>query len=283
MYGKPTERQKRLNKEPENSQIRLQAKLKEQAVELITLKQQLEQLEHRLTEKVREIRESQYETIQSEKVSAIAQLASGVGHELRNPLGVIKASAYFLKMMLGEDIDKRVLKHVILLENAVSDSDRIIAGLMEFARPDQPTIVKVDVNQSIKETMESIAIPGHIETSYDLSNDLFLINADAKQIKQVFSAIINNAIQAMPEQGMLSIKTKSADDFIEVTISDTGFGMKEEDLPHIFEPLFTAKAKGIGLGLALVKRNLDMQGGDISVESRLNHGSTFTTKFPLSL
>jgi signal transduction histidine kinase len=284
MQGKPyAERQKRLNKEPENSQIRLESKLKEQAVELITLKQQLEQLEHILTEKVKEIRESQYDTIQSEKVSAIAQLASGVGHELRNPLGVIKASAYFLKMMLGEDIDKRVLKHVRLLENAVSDSDRIIAELMEFARPGQPTIIGLNLNQSIKETMESITIPDYIETSYDLSNDLSLINADANQIKQVFSAIITNAIQAMPEQGMLSISTKSAGSCVEVTISDTGFGIKEEDLPHIFEPLFTAKAKGIGLGLALVKKNLAMHDGAISVESQLDQGSTFAIKFPLPL
>ncbi|MFC1998731.1 sensor histidine kinase [Chloroflexota bacterium] len=269
-------------KEPENSQIRLEAKLKEQAVELITLKQQLEQLEHILTEKIKEIRESQYETIQSEKISAIAQLASGVGHELRNPLGIIKASAYFLKMMLGEDIDKRVLKHVGLLENAVSASDRIIADLMEFARPGQTTIIEVNINQLIKETLESITIPDYIEASYNLSNDLPSINAGANQLKQVFNAIINNAIQAMPEQGTLSITTKSADSCVEVTISDTGLGIKEEDLPRIFEPLFTAKAKGIGLGLSLVKRNLGMQGGSISVTSQLDKGSTFTVKLPFA-
>ena len=261
----------------------LEIKLKQQAAELASLKQQLEQLEHILGEKTKAIRETQYDLIQSERLGAIAQLASGVGHELRNPLGVIKASAYFLRMMLGEDIDERIAKHIKLLENAVSDSDKIITDLLDFSRPGSTNITEVNVNMVLMETMDSISLPSSIDVVYNLNDDLPAIRADAHQLNQIFTNLILNAIQAMPEGGSLSLTTRLEDNSIKAVVNDTGVGIEEENLSKIFEPLYTAKAKGIGLGLALVKNLLERQGCSIHVESQIDKGSTFTVIFPLPL
>jgi len=260
----------------------LEIKLKQQAAELASLKQQLEQLEHILAKKVKEIRETQYDLIQSEKLAVIAQLASGVGHELRSPLGVIKASAYFLKMMLGENIDERIAKHIRLLENAVSASDKIITDLLDFARPGSTNITEVNINLILKETMGSTSLPSSIQLSYNLDDSLPAIRTDAHQLNQIFSNLILNAIQAMPEGGSLTLTTKLNNDSVEASVRDTGVGIEEEKLDKIFEPLYTAKAKGIGLGLALVKNLLDGQGCSIAVQSQVDNGSTFKVTFPLA-
>jgi PAS domain S-box-containing protein len=215
-----------------------------------------------------------------EKLATIGQLASGVGHELRNPLGVIGNSAYYLKMKL-KDADEKVQKHVDILKREVNRANRIISDLLDFSRVRSPSLEEGNVNSIIKETLADIKVPENISLETQLNEELPIILVNPDQIRRVFLNIISNAVQAMPEGGRLDIKTGVKDDFAEIMLRDTGEGIPKEHLQKIFEPLFTKKAKGIGLGLTIVKSIVEGHKGKIEVESEVGEGTTFTIKLPL--
>ena len=271
----------------------LEERVKQRTAELVQTNDQLtneiakraeteSRLEIVVQERSKELSDAQDKIIRSEKLAAIGTLASGVGHELRNPLGVIKASAYFLKMKLGDNLDEKIIKHIQILDIAVADSDKIITDLLDFARPGNTNLMELDINYVIENTTQSIKVPKSVNISYALADNLPMINADPDQIKQIFNNLISNAIQAMPDGGKLAITSIKNGKHIDISVAGTGQGIKQDDLDKIFEPLFTTKSKGIGLGLSLVKTLLVRQGGSISASSKLAKGTTFTVKLPLS-
>ena len=268
---------------------------------------------------ITERKEMQERLMRQEKLAVLGQLAGGVGHELRNPLGAIKNAAYFLNMAL-EEPDPEVKETLEILEKEVGTSERIISSLLDFARAKPPTRRKVDVNDTVQEALSRTAVPENVELVRQLDEALPTILADPDQLAQVFGNIILNGIQAMPEGGRLVIKTArlslraeptrlsssqaQAEDLVEpsgwvtVSFADTGVGIPEENLDKLFEPLFTTKAKGIGLGLALVKTLVEGHGGTIEVQSpstefipskaeglgtgEIGKGSTLTVRLPIS-
>ena len=216
-----------------------------------------------------------------EKLVILGQLAGGVGHELRNPLGVIKNAAYFLKMAL-EAPEKDVEETLDVLEKEVKTSEMIINSLLGFARPKPPLLQKIDINNIVQEVLSSVKIPEIIELKKNLDVALPSILADPDQLVILFGNIFLNAIQAMAEGGRLSVETKISDPgWIAISISDTGVGIPREKLNKIFEPLFTTKAKGIGLGLSIAKIIVESHEGTINVRSELGKGSTFTVTLPI--
>jgi len=255
----------------------------------ITVRKQMEEqvkeysegLERMVEKRTWELKDAQEKLVRTEKLAAIGQLAGGVGHELRNPLAAIKTSAYFLKVKLGDAAEEKVRKHLDMLEKQVDACNKIITDLLDFSRPGKTNIEELDINQVVQELVKAISAPKNVEISSGLAADLPKVMADWGQLERVFSNLISNAIQAMPGGGRLSLGTSQSGGFVEVKVADTGVGIPHENLDKVFEPLFTTKAKGVGLGLAIARALVERQGGTIEVESQVGKGTTFTVRLPI--
>ncbi len=247
--------------------------------ELARLNENLEQL---VEERTRELEKAQERLVRAEKLAAIGALASGVGHELRNPLGAVKNAAYYLKRKVSEsDFAKenpRIEEFLDIMENEIDASDKIIENLLGFARTQKPVFRPSDINEVLESALSIVRQPENIELVKELNTELPLATIDPDQVRQVFINMVSNAYQAMPEGGQLKIVTRLNQSSIEAEFSDTGCGMKDEILSQIFEPLYTTKAKGIGLGLAVSKAIVEGHNGEINVRSEIRKGTTFTIK-----
>ena len=261
-------------------------KTKEQLIsELVQVRQriielELADIEHKGAEE--ELRKAQEELNRKERLAVLGQLAGGVAHELRNPLGAIKNAAYFLNAAL-EEPEMEVKEAMEIIDKEVATSEHIITSLLDFASPNPPIRRTVDINDIVPEVLSRISVPENIEVVSQLGETLPAILADPDQLRQVFGNIILNAVQAMPEGGQLSVKSEvSSPGWVTVSFADTGVGIPVEKLAMVFEPLFTTKAKGIGFGLAVVKTLVEVHGGAIEVQSGVGEGSTFMVRLPIS-
>ena len=203
----------------------------------------------------------------------LGQLAGGVGHELRNPLAALQTSMYFLKLTMGENSDAKVRKHLGIMEQELNNANEIITNLLDFSRLRQADRVKVPVSELLRAALDrydfgAVEVEKHVEDAGVL--------ADSGQIRQVLTNLLTNAIQAMPEGGRLTISSGRFDGEAWIAVADTGTGIDAATLEKIFQPLFTTKAKGIGLGLAVCESLVRANGGRISVKSEPGKGSTFT-------
>ena len=237
---------------------------------------------HDITERKKaEEAEKQALMARQEKLAMLGQLAGGVGHELRNPLGAIKNAVYFLKMVL-EEPEKDIKEALDVLDKEVEISESIINSLLGFARPKAPLLQKADINHIIQEVFSRLKVPENVDVVKNLDETLPSILVDPDQLTHVFGNILLNAIQAMGEGGQLIIKTEVLDPgWITISISDTGTGISKGNLKKLFEPLYTTKAKGIGLGLAISKIIVEGHEGEINVQSKIGKGSTFMVRLPI--
>ena len=246
------------------------------------LREYSNRLEKRVEERTRELREAQEQLVRRERLAVLGQLAGGVGHELRNPLGAIKNAAYFLNMVI-EEPEPEVKEMLEVLDKEVGTSEGIISSLLDFARPKPLSQQPADVNEVVQEALSRTTVPENVEVVSRLDEALPIIPADPVQLSQVFGNIVLNAIQAMSEGGQLTVTSEVAGpEWVSVSFTDTGVGISEENSEKLFEPLFTTKARGIGLGLALVKTLVEGHGGTIEVQSEMGRGSTFTVRLPIS-
>jgi signal transduction histidine kinase len=231
------------------------------------------------------LKETQEQLIRSEKLAAIGKLAGGVGHELRNPLGAIKNAVYYIKgKLINSELAKtepRIIEFLGIVDDEISSSNKIISDLLNFSRVGKPAVSSTKIRKVMEDTLSRLTVPENIEVINKVDANLPEVEIDADQIRQVFVNIATNAIQAMPEGGKLTIDARKGDKFLEVAISDTGDGITEDVIGKIFDPLFTTRAKGIGLGLAVCKSIIERHGGAIGVESKVGEGATFIVKLPL--
>lgn len=251
-----------------------------------------EKLEERVKERMAELeaandelREAQEQLIRSEKLAAIGELAGGVGHELRNPLGAIKNAVYYVrgkvaKSELGQQ-EPRVLEFLNIIDNEINSSNKIISDLLGFSRVGKPSVSPVYIDRVIEDALSRVSIPESVKLVKKLKADLPEVEVDTDQIRQVLVNIIMNALQAMPEGGRLTIATGSRDNFLKVKVIDTGYGIPEDKIGKIFDSLFTTKAKGIGLGLAVCKAIIERHQGKVKVKSIVGEGTTFTIELPV--
>jgi len=245
------------------------------------LKKHRDHLEQLVEERTKELQHSQEQLVRQEKLTVLGQLAGGVGHELRNPLGAIKNAAYFLNMVLKQP-EPEVKETLGILDREVATSERIISSLLGFARPKPPVRRKVDINEVVKEMLSCTTVPENVEVVRQLDESLPDITADPDQLGQVFGNIIRNGIQAIPEDGQLVVKSEVFQSgWVAISFTDTGVGIPLEEQQRVFEPLFTTKTKGIGLGLALTKILVEGHDGTIEVQSEVGKGSTFTVRLPI--
>ena len=245
------------------------------------LQQHAEQLEERVAERTKALEEAHERLVRQEKLAVLGQLAGGVGHELRNPLGAIKNAAYFVNLSLPEP-EPDVKEALEILTREVDTAERIISSLLGFARTKRPSRREMSLNDITREALSRTAVPDTVSVCCELDETLPPILADPDQLAQVCGNLIGNAIQAMPEGGRLVVKTaRRSRTEVDISVADTGVGIPEENLERVFEPLFTTKAKGIGLGLALVKTLVEAHGGTVEVESAVGQGSTFSVRLPI--
>ncbi len=190
-------------------------------------------------------------------------------------------SVYFLSSKLRGD--EKVKKHLMILEKEVKHANRLITDLLDFARAEAPVFNACDINRVVEEALSSVEIPPNIEVKKELGY-IPAIQADAYQIQRMCFNLISNAVSAMPDGGTLKIKTWEDKEGknIKISILDTGEGIPAENLSRIFEPLFTTKARGIGLGLSLCKKYAEAHGGRIEVKSEVGKGTRFIVKLPVS-
>jgi signal transduction histidine kinase len=247
-----------------------------------SLRRYYEQLEEEVENRTRDLEKVQEKLIRSERLAAVGELASGVGHELRNPLNVIRNCAYLLKMPLTEKDDAEVINTLNVLDKQIDVANKIVTDLLDFTRITPPSPVRVDLKNIINESLSWITVPENIAVKSHFNGHARPLRTDPEQMSRVFANIISNAVQAMSAKGgELSIETGEEDGFAWTKFRDNGCGIPKENMEKIFEPLFTTKTKGIGLGLAISKRLTEQNGGKIVVESEAGQGTTFTVKLPL--
>jgi signal transduction histidine kinase len=247
-----------------------------------SLRHYYEQLEEEVDNRTKDLEQVQEKLIRSERLAAVGELASGVGHELRNPLNVIRNCAYLLKMPLTEKDDEEAVNTLTVLDKQIDIANKIVTDLLDFTRITPPSQVRVDLKNIINESLSWITVPSQVAIKPNLNGHSQPVRTDPEQISRVFTNIISNAIQSMSAKGgELNIDTGEEDDFLWIKFHDNGCGIPAENLEKIFEPLFTTKPKGIGLGLAISKRLAEQNGGKIEVASQVGQGTTFTVKLPL--
>lgn len=228
---------------------------------------------------VKNLSETQRKLIQSEKLASIGQLAAGVAHELNNPLANISLNAEMLMRTCKDETTARKLK---VIEENVASAAKIIRDLLDFSREPRLELEYLDVNEVIEKTLESLK---YKMKGIKLVKNLYPVPeilGDRVRLRQVFTNLISNAIQAMEEGGTLTITSQRVGNWVEVKVSDTGKGIAREHLSKIFDPFFTTKGvgKGTGLGLAITYSIVQKHKGWIDVESEIGKGTTFTVKLP---
>ena len=239
-------------------------------------------LEDRVQERTRELTTAHNRLLRAERLATVGKLGAGVAHELRNPLGVISNSVYYLRTRVGED-DPKVSKHLNIISREVDAANQIITDLMNFVRVTDLNAQSEDPGALIERSIERAIIPDDVKVEAEIAPDLPRITADGPKMEQVCLNLITNAIQAMTNGGRLIISVIRQDDDIVFRFADNGPGIPPENLESIFEPLFTTKAKGIGLGLSLVKLLVEAQHGRVSVHSELGKGACFEVSLPIAV
>ncbi len=242
------------------------------------LRHRSERLEALVEEKTRQLRAA-------ERMAGIGETASMVGHDLRNPLQTVVNLLYLannrLSMNLTES-DYNSLKNILIqLEKQAEYMDKIVSDLQDYSKPMSVQPVLTKIRPLIEETISAISIPDNVKVVIEVAKGSNPIMLDPALMKRVLTNLIINAVQAMPEGGLLSINTSRKEGDFLLTIMDTGVGIPEENLEKIFRPLFTTKAKGQGFGLAVCKRIVEAHGGHILVESTVGKGSAFIIKIPV--
>ncbi len=229
------------------------------------------------------LHEKQAQLVVAEKLASIGTLASGVAHELNNPLNNIYLAAQIMAKELDLDkcppIVKETMKDIFSQTLRVK---RIVSDLLEFARQKAPELKKINIVSVVKDVLSQI------KASVQISNiqlklrspEEIELRADRHLLEQVFINLFINAVDAMGESGLLSIGIDKVDDSVRINVSDTGKGISPEDIPRIFDPFFTTKEKGTGLGLAIVYGIIGKHNGEISVNSGPNKGTTFVITLP---
>ena len=248
-------------------------------------------LEHRVAVRtaeveaaVVELHAAQEELVRKERLATLGQLAGSVGHELRNPLGVMTNSLYLLGMIAPND-PPLLREYLGIIKGQVSLSEKIVGDLLDFARVKEPTTEAFDLGAIVSEQIERAGADPQITVRRESEPGLPLVRADRTQVSQIVLNLFTNAVQAVGDKsGSVTLRSRGDGNgrlFLDVT--DTGCGIPTANLGLIFDPLFTTKARGIGLGLSVSRQLARANGGDIRVASTVGIGSTFSLELPAAI
>jgi PAS domain S-box-containing protein len=219
-----------------------------------------------------------------ERLAAIGQTARMVGHDIRNPLQSMIGNVYLLKSSLTEmpesEVKREVAESFDDLEQNILYIDKIVSDLQDYAKPLKPEFSSVNLYDLIVSSLKSIRIPDNVTLSINVIK-VSTLRTDPEFIRRALTNLINNAVQAMPNGGKLDISGFRNKGEIWISVYDTGIGIPNEVKPKLFAPMVTTKAKGLGLGLAVVKRLIEALDGSITFESKKGKGTKFIIKLPV--
>jgi PAS domain S-box-containing protein len=235
---------------------------------------------------VKERKQAEEQRLRLERLTALGELATMVGHDLRNPMQSIENATYYLNNELSNlsasvPISQTTTEMLQVINNSVNYADRIIRDLQDFSAKKKPRLEKTDINAIVKEAVSQVQIPENVKLITELDH-LPRMKADKDHMKRVFTNLTTNAVEAMRNGGTLTVSTKKTDSFVEISFRDTGEGISKENMDKLFTPFFTTKAKGMGIGLSICKKFVESHGGSIEVETKEGKGSTFRIKLPLT-
>ena len=240
--------------------------------------------EREATEAERELESLREQLVRKEKLAALGQIVGTVNHELRQPLEVITNAVYYLKMQLERNdigpIKKDFERFLSIISDECVNTTDLVNELLHFTRKKEAAPLAVDLNQLLESQLQKIQVPDRVKVRKRLDPNLPMIYADPVQLSRSFYNILINAVQAMPKGGTLRLSTETSGGSVVAAVQDSGVGISLEHLKKIFEPLFTTKSKGTGLGLALVKEYIEANRGQIEVQSKGGAGTTFRMTFP---
>jgi signal transduction histidine kinase len=235
---------------------------------------------------ITESRRTVEKTIESERLSALTLLAAGVAHELGNPLNSLNIHLQLMerqaRKLKGKERDE--LQHSIeICRGEINRLDSIVTQFLRAIRPARPQLQPENINAIVEEAVRffSAEIEARdIVVETELRSDLPLLQLDRGQMKQAFYNVIKNSFEAMKRRGILRIRTDMDESHVRVSFIDTGGGMAAETLSHVFEPYYTTKERGTGLGLLIVRRIVREHGGELAIESTEGKGLTLTIRLP---
>jgi PAS domain S-box-containing protein len=246
------------------------------------IRQLNDELEEKVQERTRQLLEAQEELVRKEKLAVLGQVAGSVGHELRNPLGVINNAVYFLQTVLA-DADDTTKEYLNIIKEEIAGSERIVSDLLDAVRTKPSHPVAVGVEELIAQTLRKYSVPATVAVQLEIPATLSALLVDVGQIRQVFRNLISNSVEAMPEGGTLAISAveNRSEGTVTISVRDSGGGIAPEVLAKLFQPLVTTKSRGIGLGLVVVKNLTQSNGGTVEVQSEWCKGTTFLVTLPV--
>ena len=223
------------------------------------------------------VEKKSYELMQSERMAAIGQTTLMVGHDLRNPLQVLKFLIHQLKKQTMSD--ESILSVLEKIDSNVNYMDKIVSDLTMYAKNAEPETQEIKLIDMLESCLLKINMPDDVILDYDFDFG-FEIQVDPYMIERVFNNLLLNAIQSMPDGGVISIEAENLDGKIVVRVTDSGTGIPEEISENLFKPLSTTKPKGVGMGLAVCKKIMELHKGDIKVDTKVREGASFVIEMP---
>lgn len=252
--------------------------------ELKQAKATLEEWSLKLAERVKrhteDMETAREKLSRQQKLALIGQVVASISHELKTPATVVKNSIYFLRKQGVEKKCPDAASHFALLEKQVDSCMRIIDNILDFVKPREVIRHPVQIDKILSESIAQLEIPSNIELEIVIEENLPFLEADPVQIGQIFVNLIKNAVWAMPRGGNLKIEASKEKDDLVVEFADTGVGISSENLKLIFDPLFSTKPHGTGLGLTICRQIVDAHDGEIEAKSKTGKGSRFIIKLP---
>ncbi|MDT3698111.1 MAG: ATP-binding protein [Thermincola sp.] len=219
----------------------------------------------------------------SSHLASLGRLVAGVAHEIRNPLGIMKATVQVMQDDFREQ--EQLEEYLKVLNEQIDRQNKIIRELLDYAKPVPPIFQTVDVNDIVKSLFsfaKSYFQQHNVEADFQPANDLPPVKADVEKLKQAFLNLIFNSVEAMPEGGQITVRTALKDDFVVLEFFDNGRGIPENDISKLFDPFFTTKNTGTGLGLAIVHNIIELHHGKTEVQSKPGEGAVFRITLPIA-
>ncbi len=238
------------------------------------------ELERRVEERTRELLQAQEQLLRVERFALLEKIAGGIGRQLRDPLGIVSNAVYYLKAAQA-DAEPKIKEYLDVIEGHVYISDMIVSNLLSFVGEGFGAAGAISASQTIQQTLKRFPPPQGVQALLDLPPNLPQARVNARQYIQILSNLLQNAYQAMPAGGEISIRCRIAEGWLLTTVADNGVGIPPENMEKLFEPLFTTKPQGTGLGLAVVKKLAEAAGGRIEVQSPAGKGSAFNVYLPI--
>ncbi len=243
------------------------------------------ELEAKVRERTEDLEAAQEELIKRERLSVLGQLTAVVSHELRNPLGVISFSAYYVRRNVA-DADEKIRKHLNRIDEQVGHCDAIIDELLEYTRGTRSSRVRGRINPWLEKVLDQMSVPDNVRLERNLSDDLPVVRFDEEKLRRVVINLIENAFQAVQDRSAkekgrhyrptVSISTLSDNGGVRILVEDNGTGMEPDTSDRAFDPLFTTRPRGTGLGLAIVRKIVEEHGGAVSLTSAPDRGTAVT-------